>query len=267
MGTMTYSHTKPVKPGDPPQTLSVTFDMSVKRESDGTHTVTWANPRLAAGEPMPPGLRPLLERMEPPITFDDAGHFVRTPPGWAEAELAALPTAAGDKTLSPQMRDTAVRMLDARVKNFWNTIVETWLSRKELVPGSTYPIAQERPAFPGLPPLKYTGIAHVGELKPCKSGSSKPSCIEIDQPTSLSPSDFAATLQALAGRIGGDLTGIAQKMHINRANYRMRVGRSNVAFTLFTENAGDKQYWSAAGGGFLAVGLPRTTKFSVKMDF
>jgi iron complex outermembrane receptor protein len=51
------------------------------------------------------------------------------------------------------------------------------------------------------------------------------------------------------------------------AHYRMRVARSNVTFTLFTENAGDKRYWSAAGGGFLAVGLPRTTKFSMKMDF
>ncbi len=51
------------------------------------------------------------------------------------------------------------------------------------------------------------------------------------------------------------------------ANYRMRVGKTNLAFTLFTENAADKRYWSAAGGGFLAVGLPRTTKFSMKMDF
>ena len=51
------------------------------------------------------------------------------------------------------------------------------------------------------------------------------------------------------------------------ANYRMRAGRSNLTFTLFMENAGDKQYWAAAGGGFLAVGLPRTTKLSMKMDF
>ena len=51
------------------------------------------------------------------------------------------------------------------------------------------------------------------------------------------------------------------------ANYRMRLARTNLTFTLFVENAGDKEYWSAAGGGFLAVGLPRTTKFSMKMDF
>ena len=51
------------------------------------------------------------------------------------------------------------------------------------------------------------------------------------------------------------------------AHYKARLGRTSLTFTLFVENAGDKRYWSAAGGGFLAVGLPRTTKFSLKADF
>ena len=51
------------------------------------------------------------------------------------------------------------------------------------------------------------------------------------------------------------------------ANYRTRFQGTRLTFTLFVENAGDKRYWSAAGGGFLAVGLPRTTKFAMKADF
>jgi iron complex outermembrane receptor protein len=38
-------------------------------------------------------------------------------------------------------------------------------------------------------------------------------------------------------------------------------------FQVYVENVGDKRTWSAAGGGFLAVGLPRTIKMSMKVDF
>ena len=38
-------------------------------------------------------------------------------------------------------------------------------------------------------------------------------------------------------------------------------------FQVYVENLGDKRTWSAAGGGFLAVGLPRTVRMSMKVDF
>ena len=51
------------------------------------------------------------------------------------------------------------------------------------------------------------------------------------------------------------------------ANYRTKWAGHRWTFVLFVENLTDKQYWSAAGGGIMAVGFPRAIKGSVKVDF
>lgn len=50
------------------------------------------------------------------------------------------------------------------------------------------------------------------------------------------------------------------------ARYTTRIARHNTTFNAVMENVADKRHWSAAGGGFLAVGLPRTLKLSVKVE-
>ena len=50
------------------------------------------------------------------------------------------------------------------------------------------------------------------------------------------------------------------------ARYSTRIMRKNTSFQLNVENVADKRYWSAAGGGILAVGLPRQLKMSMKVE-
>ncbi len=50
------------------------------------------------------------------------------------------------------------------------------------------------------------------------------------------------------------------------ARYSTSIARHATTFQVYVENLADKRYWSAAGGGILAVGLPRTVKFSMKVD-
>lgn len=50
------------------------------------------------------------------------------------------------------------------------------------------------------------------------------------------------------------------------ARYATRLGGKQTTFQLNLENAGNKQYWSAAGQGYLSTGLPRTLAFNVKVD-
>ena len=50
------------------------------------------------------------------------------------------------------------------------------------------------------------------------------------------------------------------------ARYSTKIARHATTFQVYVENLDDKRYWSAAGGGILAVGMPRTVKFSMKMD-
>jgi iron complex outermembrane receptor protein len=51
-----------------------------------------------------------------------------------------------------------------------------------------------------------------------------------------------------------------------RYTVRNLIGKSTT-FQVYVENLADKRHWSGAGGGILAVGLPRTIKFSMKADF
>src|SRR5258706_5651116 len=50
------------------------------------------------------------------------------------------------------------------------------------------------------------------------------------------------------------------------ARYSTKIAQHATTFQLYVENVADKRYWSAAGGGILAVGMPRTVKFSMKVD-
>lgn len=51
------------------------------------------------------------------------------------------------------------------------------------------------------------------------------------------------------------------------ARYATKIANHNASFQVNVENAGDKAYWSAAGGGYLSFGLPRTVSFVMKLDF
>ncbi|WDS37019.1 TonB-dependent siderophore receptor [Pseudoxanthomonas sp.] len=55
--------------------------------------------------------------------------------------------------------------------------------------------------------------------------------------------------------------------YIAGAAYAMRLHGVPTTFKLNVENLSDKRYWSAAGSGQLAVGLPRTLNFNVTFDF
>jgi len=50
-------------------------------------------------------------------------------------------------------------------------------------------------------------------------------------------------------------------------NYRTRWEGYRWTFNVYVENLSDKRYWATAGGGIMSVAFPRTTKFSVKVDF
>ena len=50
------------------------------------------------------------------------------------------------------------------------------------------------------------------------------------------------------------------------ARYQTKIARTRTTFQVNVENLADKRYWSAAGGGFLAVGLPRTVKFLMRVE-
>lgn len=51
------------------------------------------------------------------------------------------------------------------------------------------------------------------------------------------------------------------------ARYTTRIAGKNTTLQLNLDNAGNKQYWSAAGQGYLSVGVPRTLSMNVKMDW
>ncbi|SEL07609.1 iron complex outermembrane recepter protein [Pseudoxanthomonas sp. GM95] len=55
--------------------------------------------------------------------------------------------------------------------------------------------------------------------------------------------------------------------YIAGAAYATRLHGVPTTFKLNVENLTDKQYWSAAGSGQLAVGLPRTVNFNATFDF
>jgi iron complex outermembrane receptor protein len=48
--------------------------------------------------------------------------------------------------------------------------------------------------------------------------------------------------------------------------YTTRLAGAPSTFQAYIENAGDKRYWSGAGGGILSVGLPRTVRMSVRVE-
>jgi iron complex outermembrane receptor protein len=48
--------------------------------------------------------------------------------------------------------------------------------------------------------------------------------------------------------------------------YATRIGGYPTSLQLNVENLTDKSFWAATGSGFLAGGLPRTVKFSAKVD-
>ncbi|SFV00580.1 TonB-dependent siderophore receptor [Pseudoduganella namucuonensis] len=49
--------------------------------------------------------------------------------------------------------------------------------------------------------------------------------------------------------------------------YATKLGGYPASVQVNVENLGNKNYWSATGGALLASGMPRTVKFSAKMDF
>jgi iron complex outermembrane receptor protein len=49
--------------------------------------------------------------------------------------------------------------------------------------------------------------------------------------------------------------------------YATKISGYGTTFQVNAENLGDKLYWSSAGGGLLASGLPRTVKATAKVDF
>ncbi|MES2537752.1 MAG: TonB-dependent siderophore receptor [Pseudomonadota bacterium] len=51
------------------------------------------------------------------------------------------------------------------------------------------------------------------------------------------------------------------------ARYSTKVGGKRTTFQAVLDNATDKQYWSAAGNGYIGVGAPRTLKVMAKMSF
>jgi iron complex outermembrane receptor protein len=51
------------------------------------------------------------------------------------------------------------------------------------------------------------------------------------------------------------------------ARYTTRISGRRTIFQAVLDNATDKQYWSAAGNGYLGVGAPRTLKVMAKMSF
>lgn len=48
--------------------------------------------------------------------------------------------------------------------------------------------------------------------------------------------------------------------------YRTSIVNTPTSFQLNVENLSNKRYWSAANGGFIGVGMPRTVSFAVKVD-
>ena len=50
------------------------------------------------------------------------------------------------------------------------------------------------------------------------------------------------------------------------ARYKTMIAGQRVSFQVNVENLTDKRYWSAANGGFLAVAMPRTVSFALKVD-
>lgn len=50
------------------------------------------------------------------------------------------------------------------------------------------------------------------------------------------------------------------------ARYTMKIAGCQTTFLGYLENVGDKRYWSGAGGGILAVGLPRTLKLAASIS-
>ena len=48
--------------------------------------------------------------------------------------------------------------------------------------------------------------------------------------------------------------------------YITKIAGKTTTFQVNVENAGDKAYWSAASGGYLGVGLPRTVSATMKVD-
>jgi iron complex outermembrane receptor protein len=51
------------------------------------------------------------------------------------------------------------------------------------------------------------------------------------------------------------------------ARYATRIGGFPTSFQVNAENLGNKSYWAGAGGGLIASGMPRTIKYSAKIDF
>jgi iron complex outermembrane receptor protein len=51
------------------------------------------------------------------------------------------------------------------------------------------------------------------------------------------------------------------------ARYTTKISGKRTTFQAVLDNATDKQYWSAAGNGYLGVGAPRTLKVMAKMSF
>lgn len=51
------------------------------------------------------------------------------------------------------------------------------------------------------------------------------------------------------------------------ARYTTKISGKRTTFQAVLDNATDKNYWSAAGNGYIGVGAPRTLKMSAKMSF
>lgn len=210
-GTMRYTHSKSQGPVAA-KPLSATWKVKVARDSKGLRTVTWSEPKSEVLTDNEPALKEMLEGMLPPITVDADGQFVGVPANAAESLIASMTRAAGKDVIPSDARATVVSMLNARSKNFWDSLVGRWTSKK-LVVGGTYPVEGSTEIMPGLPAMKLSGS---GRAKPCDSPSA--SCIVIEESSTASTPEFSKIVGALAKKMGGDIEKIAKKIRIDEVS-------------------------------------------------
>jgi hypothetical protein len=218
VGTMTYTHTKPVR-GEV-QTISVRYEMSVELEGSGKRTVTFDKPKVVKAPPGDTsGVENLLGQMQPPITVDGDGRFVGTPPGAAEAVLRSLDKLAGKEVVPAAARASVAAMLDARNQSFWSMLVGRFVGLK-VTPGSTYPFQRKVTLLDGFPPMDVSGTGKSGPLRPCQGGPNGAQCVEVSELSTVSASDMEKMLKAFGKSMGVDASVIMGKLGIGTMSIR-----------------------------------------------
>ena len=216
IGTMTYTHTKPI--GGEMQTISVRYDVNVERDGSGKTTVSFLKPKLVNGPPGSRGVEGLMAQIQPPITVDSDGRFVATPPGSGEAVLKSMTELAGKDVIPPEARAGLMSMLDTRTRNFWNMLVGAFIGKK-VAPDSTNPIRAKHTVMPGMPAVEVTGTGKTSKLRPCEQGS-KAQCVEYTEASTISASDMEKIMQSMGAKLGVDVAAIAKGISMESVTQR-----------------------------------------------